>query len=78
MLANSTNPSLRFSDFQMNSIFADINQGWGCWCYFDENSGRGRGQALNEGDALCKVLQHAYECIQMDYDGCIRKILKRM
>jgi len=68
--SNSNGPSARFSDFQIDNFFSDIHNGWGCWCYFDENSGRGRGQALNEGDALCKTMQHGYECIQLENADC--------
>ena len=73
MVSNSSvsnGPSARFSDFQITNFFSDIHNGWGCWCYFDENSGRGRGQALNEGDAICKTLQHGYECIQLESAEC--------
>merc|ERR1712048_130344 len=39
---------------------------YGCWCYFDENHGKGRGPAVDAYDALCKQLHHNYECLIME------------
>jgi len=39
-------------------------QGYGCWCFFEEE--RGRGQPVDEWDRQCKVLQDGYECIRLD------------
>ena len=39
---------------------------YGCWCYFQEDHGRGRGQPQNEMDSICQVLHHGYTCIIMD------------
>ena len=34
--------------------------GYGCWCYFGDDHGHGRGQPVNEVDALCQWLHHGY------------------
>jgi len=39
---------------------------YGCWCYFQDDHGRGRGQPQNEMDSICQVLHHGYTCIIMD------------
>ena len=38
----------------------------GCWCYFDENHGKGKGQPVNAIDEKCRQLAHAYDCAIMD------------
>lgn len=59
----------------LNSIMGVID-GYGCWCYFENDHGKGRGQPQNDMDAICKVLHDGYECILQDADavgeaGCI-------
>lgn len=50
---------------------------WGCWCYFDDDHTKGRGQPVNELDHKCKQLSHGYACAMIDYeqthgeDSCI-------
>merc|ERR1711981_887013 len=39
---------------------------YGCWCYFQEDHGKGRGPPANEVDAQCKMLHDGYECIILD------------
>lgn len=39
---------------------------YGCWCYFDENHGKGKGQPVNAIDEKCRQLAHAYDCAIMD------------
>ena len=53
-----------------NPITTILSQIWnyGCWCYFQDNHGRGRGEAQNYMDEHCKVLHHGYTCIMMDAD----------
>lgn len=46
-------------------IIDSINS-YGCWCYFQDNHGAGRGPAQNEVDNQCKILHEGYECIMMD------------
>merc|ERR1712066_874475 len=51
--------------------------GYGCWCHFDEDHGKGKGAPVDSVDAICKNLQAAYDCAMMDYaeatgnDDCI-------
>lgn len=53
------------ADFSISTI----KDGWGCWCFFDDDSYQGKGPPLNEVDAMCKVLQQGYECFEMDDGG---------
>jgi hypothetical protein len=39
---------------------------YGCWCYFQDDHGRGKSHPQNEVDAICKVLHDGYECAIMD------------
>jgi len=42
---------------------------YGCWCYFQEDHGKGRGPPANEVDAQCKVLHDGYTCILLDAEA---------
>merc|ERR1711937_520262 len=39
---------------------------YGCWCYFDDEHGRGKGQPQDAIDEMCKVLADGYECAMRD------------
>jgi hypothetical protein len=39
---------------------------YGCWCYFDEDHGRGKGNPIDAIDEMCKVLADGYECAMRD------------
>ena len=39
---------------------------YGCYCYFEENHGKGKGVAQDSIDRICKTLHDGYECIMMD------------
>lgn len=39
---------------------------YGCWCYFQDDHGKGKSHPQNEVDAICKVLHDGYECAVMD------------
>lgn len=39
---------------------------YGCWCYFEEEHGRGRSHPQNEVDAICKVMSDGYDCAIRD------------
>merc|ERR1711981_97257 len=41
---------------------------YGCWCYFEENHGKGKSQAVNDVDSFCKLLHEGYDCAMMDAD----------
>merc|ERR1711937_886320 len=47
------------------SMLEPIDQ-YGCWCYFQEDHGKGRGIPVNEIDEKCKILHNGYTCILMD------------
>jgi hypothetical protein len=53
------------ADGWANSMVQSVN-GYGCWCYFENDHGLGRGQPQNEVDAQCKILHDGYSCILMD------------
>lgn len=40
--------------------------GYGCWCYFQDDHGKGRGPAVNGVDSICKTLQKGYSCILLE------------
>jgi len=40
---------------------------YGCWCYFDDAVGNGKGNPANLVDAECKILHGGYECIVEDH-----------
>ena len=39
---------------------------YGCWCYFGDDHGRGKGQPQDAIDEMCKVLHDGYECAMRD------------
>lgn len=39
---------------------------YGCWCFFENAHGKGRGKPIDEIDSFCKVLHDGYECIIAD------------
>lgn len=51
-----------------SKMIESIN-GYGCWCYFQEDHGKGKGQPANEVDASCKWLHDGYTCILMDSEA---------
>lgn len=44
---------------------------YGCWCYFNENHGKGKGRPVNSVDEICYQLAHGYNCAMMDEPGCV-------
>merc|ERR1712178_244361 len=44
----------------------DLINEYGCWCYFQDGPGAGKGKPVDEIDTLCKRLHDGYTCIQMD------------
>jgi len=51
------------------SKMIDSINGYGCWCYFQEEHGKGRGQPANEVDESCKWLHDGYTCILLDSEA---------
>jgi len=67
-LANDTKVNQRNMINVNNPIYTTLEPIWnyGCWCYFQENHGKGSGEAQNYMDEHCKVLHHGYTCVMMD------------
>lgn len=42
--------------------------GYACWCYFENDHGKGKGPAQNAVDHQCKILHDGYTCMLMDAD----------
>jgi len=40
--------------------------GYGCYCHFGEDAGKGQGKVQNSLDRLCKSLQMCYRCATID------------
>ena len=49
-----------------------LGPGYGCWCYFEDQYQRGKGDPVDAIDALCKDLHAGYECILRDFDNPTR------
>lgn len=49
----------------LTSSIASLDE-YGCWCYFDNNHGRGKAQPVDAVDELCKILHDGYECAMRD------------
>ena len=41
----------------------------GCFCYFNENHSKGKGQPQSKVDGWCKQLHEGYECAIMDSEN---------
>lgn len=68
-LGNSSAADGQRSVIGVNSpIQTTLSQIWnyGCWCYFQDNHGKGSGEAQNYMDEHCRVLHHGYTCVMMD------------
>ena len=42
---------------------------YGCWCYFYDDVGRGKGAPVDEVDSMCKILANCYECAIRDSEN---------
>jgi len=66
----------RISDILTGDNFDRINE-YACWCYFEDDHGRGHGKPLNGIDHLCKKLSDGYDCCMLDFstltgnDSCV-------
>jgi len=49
--------------------FVEVNN-YGCWCYFDDQVGNGKGEPVDLIDAECKNLHKGYECALADFPNC--------
>ena len=53
--------------------FDDID-GYGCWCYFEDEHGLGRSQPKDQIDAHCRTIHDGYTCAIMDNQDDTGKI----
>lgn len=58
-------PELRALTQQQMGLLND----YGCWCYFQDNHGAGKGRPTDVFDSLCKELHDGYECIIHDMEN---------
>ena len=56
------------SDILNADNFDKLNE-YACWCYFEENHGRGHGKPVNGIDHFCKKLHDGYDCCMMDFEA---------
>lgn len=48
-----------------------IGEGYGCWCYFQDDVGKGKSDPVDELDSICKALHQGYECAMIDDPTCV-------
>jgi len=53
---------------QIGNSILSLNE-YGCWCYFNDDHGRGKGQPVDSIDEMCKVLHDGYECAMRDAEA---------
>merc|ERR1712224_937574 len=42
---------------------------YGCWCYFEDDHGKGKSQPVDDIDKFCKNLHDGYTCILKDHNN---------
>ena len=52
----------------MGSTMDQINN-YGCWCYFEDQHGQGKGQPVNDVDEYCKQLHQGYDSAKLDSEN---------
>lgn len=62
--ALASKPNKQFN-YSISKIF-EAKHNRGCWCYFDQTHGQGRGQPVDRIDEICKQLHQNYECLLID------------
>jgi len=50
----------------LDTSLANVDK-YGCWCYFDDAVGNGKGEPMDPIDAECRNLHRGYECALADY-----------
>merc|ERR1712066_59749 len=59
------NSSLRVFTGNIANAIQNFDE-YGCWCFFYDNVGRGKGTPVDELDGFCKTLADGYACIALD------------
>jgi len=52
------------------SVLVDNLNEYGCWCYFDDHHGQGRGQPVDDFDSHCSKYHHAVACAKLEIEEC--------
>ena len=68
VLQRVRNSSLRAFTGNIATAVASFDE-YGCWCYFYDNVGRGKGTPVDELDGLCKTLADGYQCAIIDSEA---------
>jgi len=62
------NSPLRTFPGQIRNAVDGLDE-YGCWCYFNDNVGRGKGTPVDAIDGFCKTLQDGYQCAIIDSEA---------
>jgi len=65
LMESGTPVDRAISDILTGDNFDRINE-YACWCYFEDDHGRGHGKPLNGIDHICKKLADGYDCCMVD------------
>merc|ERR1712039_573566 len=65
LMAQVQNSSLRAFSGNIANAVERLDE-YGCWCYFYDNVGRGKGTPVDEIDGFCKTLADGYQCAIID------------
>merc|ERR1711988_840003 len=68
VLALARNSSLRAFTGNIANAVNQLDE-YGCWCYFYDNVGRGKGTPVDEIDGFCKTLADGYQCAIIDSEA---------
>merc|ERR1712054_510195 len=68
VLALVRNSSLRAFTGNIANAVNTLDE-YGCWCYFYDNVGRGKGTPVDEIDGFCKTLGDGYQCAMIDSEA---------
>merc|ERR1712036_46742 len=65
LVAAIQNSSLRAFTGALKDAVEKLDK-YGCWCYFYDNVGRGKGTPVDEIDGFCMTLADGYQCAIID------------
>lgn len=65
LMAKMANSTMRTFSGNAANFISRIDS-YGCWCYFNEEVGRGKGTPVDEIDGFCKSLGDGYQCASID------------